>query len=103
METTEAEKDNKEKVVMDIMAVAKAVDIMAVMEKAMAIMAEKKAIMVVVAKAVAIMVAEKAIMVVMEKAVDIMMVEKAVAIMAVKATMVASDSIIAHPIAIGTT
>lgn len=59
METTEAEKDNKEKVVMDIMAVAKAV--------------------------------------------DIMMVEKAVAIMAVKATMVASDSIIAHPIAIGTT
>ena len=59
METTETEKDNKEKVVMDIMMV---------MEKAMAIMA----------------VAKKAIM-------------------AVKATMVASDSIIAHPIAIGTT
>ena len=57
METTEAEKDNKEKVVMDIM----------VTEKAMAIM-----------------VAEKAIM-------------------GEKATKVASDSIIAHPIAIGTT
>ena len=58
METTETEKDNKEKVVMDIMMV---------MEKAMAIMAVAKAIM------------------------------------AVKAMMVASDSIIAHPIAIGTT
>lgn len=69
METTETEKDNKEKVVMDIM----------VAEKAMAIMA------------------------VMAKAVDIMMVEKAMAIMAEKATKVASDSIIAHPIAIGTT
>ena len=76
METTETEKDNKEKVVMDIMVTEKAMDIMAV-----------------------------------EKAVDIMMVEKAMAIMAVakkaimavKATMVASDSIIAHPIAIGTT
>ena len=73
METTETEKDNKEKVVMDIMAVAKAVDIMAV---------------------------EKAIMVA-EKVVAIMAVAKA--IMVVKATMVASDSIIAHPIAIGTT
>ena len=52
-------------------------------------------------KAVAIMVAEKAIMMVVAKAVAIMMVEKA--IMAEKATMVASDSIIAHPIAIGTT
>ena len=59
METTETEKDNKEKVVMDIM--------------------------------------------VTEKAMDIMVAEKAVAIMAEKATMVASDSIIAHPIAIGTT
>ena len=57
METTETEKDNKEKVVMDIMVTEKAVDIMAV----------------------------------------------AKAIMAVKAMMVASDSIIAHPIAIGTT
>ena len=66
METTETEKDNKEKVVMDIMVTEKAVDIMAAVAKA----------------------------------VDIMMVEKA--IMAVKATMVASDSIIAHPIAIGT-
>ena len=91
METTEAEKDNKEKVVMDIMVTEKAVDIMAAVEKAVDIMMVEKAIMV----------AEKAIMVVMEKAVDIMMVEKA--IMAVKATMVASDSIIAHPIAIGTT
>ena len=91
METTEAEKDNKEKVVMDIMVTEKAVDIMAAVAKAVDIMMVEKAIMV----------AEKAIMVVMEKAVDIMMVEKA--IMAVKATMVASDSIIAHPIAIGTT
>ena len=67
METTETEKENKEKVVMDIM----------VTEKAMAIM-----------------VAEKAIMAVMEKT---------AAIMEEKATKVASDSIIAHPIAIGTT
>ena len=57
METTETEKDNKEKVVMAIMVTEKVVDIMV----------EKKAIM------------------------------------AAKATMVASDSIIAHPIAIGTT
>ena len=84
METTEAEKDNKEKVVMDIMAVAKAVDIM--VEKAKAIMA--------VEKAVDIMVTEKAM--------DIMAVAKAIMV-AEKATMVASDSIIAHPIAIGTT
>lgn len=67
METTETEKDNKEKVVMDIMVAEKAMDIM--VAKAMAIMA----------------------------------MEKAMAIMAEKATMVASDSIIAHPIAIGTT
>lgn len=75
METTKAEKDNKEKVVMDIMVTEKVVDIMV----------------------------EKAIMAVMEKAIMVV-VEKAVAIMVeVKATMVASDSIIAHPIAIGTT
>ena len=65
METTETEKDNKEKVVMAIMVTEKVVDIM--VEKAKAIMAVEKAIMV------------------------------------EKATMVASDSIIAHPIAIGTT
>ena len=58
METTETEKDNKEKVVMAIMVAKKAMAIMAVAKKA---------------------------------------------IMAEKATMVASDSIIAHPIAIGTT
>ena len=84
METTETEKDNKEKVVMAIMVTEKVVDIL---------VGTAKAIMAV------------------EKAVDIMVTEKAMAIMAVakaimvaeKATMVASDSIIAHPIAIGTT
>ena len=52
METTEAEKDNKEKIVMAIMVV----------EKAMAIMVAEKAIMV-TAKAMAIMAVEKATMV----------------------------------------